>query len=165
MDPKSFYGLSTKFISKIPNDGNASDHPDMLDDETASTSRNMRNTVYASDSENERDNGKKVHVGMIIPESESEEEEGLDDVPLQQRLDRITSVRPMPVQTKRSLPNWSLGNMIKDEEGTKFIASNEMPMDLMLLSTPIQYFKFFMTREILKHTLHQSTLYSVQQCP
>jgi len=23
MDPKSFYGLSTKFISKIPNDGNA----------------------------------------------------------------------------------------------------------------------------------------------
>jgi hypothetical protein len=45
MDPKSFYGLSTKCISKIPNDGNASDDPDMSDDETASTSRNTRNTV------------------------------------------------------------------------------------------------------------------------
>ena len=66
MDPKSFYGLSTKWIPKIPNDGNASDDPDMSD-ETASTSRN---TVYASDSENERDNGEKVHAGMIIPESE-----------------------------------------------------------------------------------------------
>jgi hypothetical protein len=96
---------------------------------------------------------------MIIPESESEEEEDLDDVPLQQRLDRITSVRPMPVQTKRLLPNWSLGNMIKNEEETKFIASNEMPMDLMLLSTPIQYFKFFMTGEIFEHILHQSTLF------
>jgi hypothetical protein len=74
MDSKSFYGLSTKFISKIPNDGNASDDPDMSDDETASTSRNIMNTVYASDSENERDNGEKVHVGMIINESESEEE-------------------------------------------------------------------------------------------
>ena len=39
-----------------------------------------------------------------------------------------------------------------------------MPMDLMLLSTPIQYFKFFMTGEIFEHILHQSTLYSVQQC-
>ena len=122
-----------------------------MSDETASTSRN---TVYASDSENERDNSEKVHAGMIIPESESEEEEDLNDVPLQQRLDRITSVRPMPVQTKRSLPNWSLGNMIKNEEETKLIASNEMPMDLMLLSTPIQYFKFFMTGEIFEHILH-----------
>jgi hypothetical protein len=74
---------------------------------------------------------------MIIPESESEEEEDLDDAPIQQWLDRITSVRPRPIQTKRSLPNWSLGNMIKNDEETKFTASNEMPMDLMLLTTPI----------------------------
>jgi hypothetical protein len=33
---------------------------------------------------------------MIIPESESEEE-GLDDDPLQQRLDRIKSVCCMPM--------------------------------------------------------------------
>jgi hypothetical protein len=97
MDPKSFYGPSTKFISKTPNDGNASDDPDMSDDETASTSRN---TVYASDSENEHENSAEDHVGMIIPELESEEEEDLDDVPLQQQLDRITLVRPRPIQTK-----------------------------------------------------------------
>jgi hypothetical protein len=60
MDPKSFYGLSTECIPKIPNDGNESDDSDMSD-ETASTSRK---TIYASDSENERDNGEKVHAGI-----------------------------------------------------------------------------------------------------
>jgi hypothetical protein len=34
----------------------------------------------------------------------------------------------------------------------------------MQLSTPVQYFKYFITRDILEYISHQTILYSIQCC-
>mgnify|MGYP000336018700 CR=1 FL=1 len=84
-----------------------------------------------------------------------------DDIPLQQRL---TSRKLTNKKGIASLPKWSSGNLVRNDDEIKFINMMEMPMELMQLSSPVQYFKFFMTKEILESTLFQTRLYSVQCC-
>jgi hypothetical protein len=63
---------------------------------------------------------------------------------------------------------WSYGNPVKSDKEIRFIDMKEMPMELMQLSTPVQYFKYFMTRDILEYMLHKLyyTLFNVapQKC-
>jgi hypothetical protein len=49
-------------------------------------------------------------------------------------------------------PKWSYGNLIKSDNETRFTDMKEMPMELMQLSTSVQYSKYFITRDILEYT-------------
>ena len=61
---------------------------------------------------------------------------------------------------------WKDGAMLLDEEKTKFMGNTELGEDLQQqLSTPLQFFKYFFTDQILCFIAEQTTLYSVQQCP
>jgi hypothetical protein len=76
----------------------------------------------------------------VIPDSytDSEDGEDEDDIQLQQRL----KAREM-TKKKNAAPHheWSHGNLVKPDGEVRFIDTKEMPMELMQLSIPVQYFQ------------------------
>jgi hypothetical protein len=158
MNPALFYGSSLNLVSRIPYDEHESVDSDMPDDEAA-----LRNFL-APDSDNEPNSvGWVTSAPTVIPDSDTDSEDGEDedDIPLQQRL----QAREM-TKKKNAAPRqkWSCGNLVKPDNEIRFIYTKEMPMELMQLSIPVQYFKYFITAGILEYILHQIVLCCFQYC-
>lgn len=62
---------------------------------------------------------------------------------------------------------WTRGNMIREEDDTKFSGSEDILLspELIHLETPYQFFRFFWTKEVIEEIRKQTILYSVQQRP
>ena len=80
------------------------------------------------------------------------------------RISNVTSEADKGQKTEKRY-TWKDGVKAVNEEKMGFTGNTELDESLLNLQTPLQFFKYFFTDEILCHIAEQTTTYSVQQCP
>ncbi|XP_042142983.1 piggyBac transposable element-derived protein 3-like [Ixodes scapularis] len=69
---------------------------------------------------------------------------------------------PRIKKQKTNIPTWKEKTSVYDPEAVKFSGDTTLPREVTELDTPLQYFKYFITPEIVDHIVDQTNLYSVQ---
>ena len=156
MDPRLFYGSSSVAVRELPN-GNDSEESDLSDEESALRPQ----TVLAPDSD--EDSVSLPTERIVIPDSDDALDSDADDVP----LCLIRNSHDKRSTSSGDLKNlkWRPRNMEKFKEEVKFEGHQDLPEEIQQLSTPIDYFKYFVTDEILQYVVEQSNLYATQSRP
>ncbi|XP_049809183.1 piggyBac transposable element-derived protein 3-like [Schistocerca nitens] len=52
--------------------------------------------------------------------------------------------------------------MIRGDDETKFAGNTALPQEVLELDTPVEYFQYFFTKDIVQYIVQQSNLYSIQ---
>lgn len=155
INPKCFYGRNVEV--NIAED--VSEESDLSDDETYY--REPRVIAYDTD---EDEHIEKASGNIVVSESEQEDtntsqSDDDDDIPL------IHRIKKKNAQRKKPFINWKKGNLKMNEEDTKFSGDPTLPQDIKELQSPIEYFKYFFSKEILQLIVHETNLYSIQCRP
>lgn len=58
---------------------------------------------------------------------------------------------------------WQKGNVNIPEDSIKFQGSTDLPEEIMSLSTPLSFFNYFFTRDLVESIAEESNLYSLQK--
>jgi len=75
---------------------------------------------------------------------------------------RAEAVHP---KTSRKSHTWKDGSMLSDTDATRFTSDSSISSEIMELETPLQFFKYLFTDEIVAHIVEHTILYAVQECP
>lgn len=60
---------------------------------------------------------------------------------------------------------WKKKNLVIDENATSFRGNAQLPSEIMELSTPYSFFKYFFTDQLITYIVEQSNLFSIQVDP
>lgn len=149
MDPKLFYGGYKSTVRDIPD--NSEDDMSDSDDETFGVVPDTEShDDYTEENENTTD----------IPIPEMSDSDSEDDMPLSERLERLKEKKK-----KKKLLDWHNEELKFSDADTAFLGNLDLPPEITELDSPIQFFEFFITNEILDYIVDQSCVYSTQQCP
>nr|CAI5855197.1 unnamed protein product [Callosobruchus analis] len=128
------------------------DDPELSDDEHHNENNNPPHhsyiLAYGSDGSEPEGNHNN---DAIIPENNVESGDSDDDMPLQE------------IAEKMNPGAWRTGYLIKDSKEIEFTENLDMPKEVADLETPLQFFKFFFTKEIISAITTESNLYCPQK--
>ncbi|CAH1991171.1 unnamed protein product [Acanthoscelides obtectus] len=146
MDPKIFYG-SSKYVTNVP-ENNESDDPDLSDDEDTNNPIINDNILAFDSDDNSEPEGDYDETVISETDVESDDSENMT-------LHEIAE--------KMNPSAWRTGNLVKDPKDLEFTGNMNMPPEVTDLETPLQFFKFFLTKEIISAITIESNLYCSQK--
>ncbi|XP_050305075.1 piggyBac transposable element-derived protein 3-like [Anthonomus grandis grandis] len=146
MDPKIFYGINSKYVRDVPED-NESDVPDLSNDEDNNIPINHHN-ILAYESDDSMPEGD--YDETTIPETDVESAKS-ENMTLQEIAEKINP------------GSWRTGNLRKDPKELEFTGNLNMPPEVADLETPSEFFKFFLTNEIISTITTELNLYCLQK--
>ncbi|PSN38182.1 hypothetical protein C0J52_15046 [Blattella germanica] len=179
MNAAKFYG-STAAIKVVEN-GNLSDDPDLSDDDSLFRPRetngfSKRDDIIVSESDDDG-NTSEMHrrrsKRIVVPETDSETEENFevrpnqhddddDHIPLAERL---AAMQQNSKQRRKPVIQWNEENLVKTADETKFTGDTTLPQEILHIDTPVEYFRYFFTNEVIQYIVGQTNLYSIQCRP
>ena len=68
-------------------------------------------------------------------------------------------------QNKCRKYSWKGGSLVTDNESIRFTGVTELPEELSSLQTPLQFFLYFFTNDIINYIVEQTNTYSASQRP
>lgn len=156
MERKKFYG--TLRHVKLPIDD--TDDSDLSDD----GKRIEFGQVLADNSDDESDNisQNSNEDDIIISESELSSESKL---PLTELKKRLPKTKKTSVLTTKAKLIWIKDNLMKAEDEIKFADNQDLPREILDLETPINFFRFLFSKNLIKLITDKTNLYVIQCRP
>ena len=78
---------------------------------------------------------------------------------------RILLSEVQSAQSKSKRYAWEYGSLVADEDSTQFSGTSILPEDILELQSPLQFFRYFFTNEIISYIAEQTSIYCAQQRP
>ncbi|XP_064461536.1 piggyBac transposable element-derived protein 3-like isoform X2 [Ornithodoros turicata] len=138
INTQTFCGRARAPTKYIPGDGADSTDNDLSDDADETENPHTWDTNHSSP--------------VSLSDTESED----NPFPALSNLKK----KKKPAQSK-----WVKRALQVDPDSIKFCGDLKLPAEILELQTPLEFFKFFMTNEIICHVTRESNLYSVQNRP
>ena len=77
----------------------------------------------------------------------------------------ILQPKEQNAQSKSKRYVWEDGSLVADNDAIRFYGTNILPDDILELQTPLQFFRYFFTSEVITYIADQTNIYSAQQRP
>lgn len=77
----------------------------------------------------------------------------------------VEKAKKMKQKKKSSNIIWKKKNLVIDDSARSFGGNAQLPPEMMNLSTPYTFFKYFFTDELMKNIVEQSNLFSIEKDP
>lgn len=163
MKPTAFYGALSAM--KLIYDGNISEDPDLSDDDTPREER-----ILAPDSDVDDDIPEchnSLYEDTVIPESEPEDDNEVTEYCNTDYGSQNLAAMQDNSKKGRNKPiiDWKIGNLVRKDDEIQFTGNTALPQEIVGLETPVQYFKYFFTNEMIQYIVEQTNVYSVQCRP